>query len=202
MDLGKPGDVDKTDAIGAAKMLGKKAELVNLLERFKSDASQTRHQVRVELGWYDEAAAEVFALVVFVSDCCKSKTLPSVTCSQVLSYCRPASSGTPNGAVLPPSGIREGNHPRQRERGDIQGTGKKTLVIPRPLPLEAYAHFPAALPWSSTSSRVDVTFHLPSFLTQHDRTFFVFFFISFFSVFGGGIDDASCCGEGRCEGVV
>jgi len=67
MDLGKPGEVDETDAIGAAKKTGK-TELVTLLERFKNDAARTRHAMRVELGWYDEAAAEMFALVVFVSD--------------------------------------------------------------------------------------------------------------------------------------
>jgi len=67
MDLGKPGDVLKTDAIGAAKKNGK-AEVATLLERFKSDATRTRHAMRVELGWYDEAAAEMFAIVVFVSD--------------------------------------------------------------------------------------------------------------------------------------
>jgi len=67
MDLGKPGDVEKTDAIGVAK-LREKMEVVNLLERFKSDASKIRHAVRLELDWYDEAAAEMFALVVFVSD--------------------------------------------------------------------------------------------------------------------------------------
>ena len=39
-----------------------------LLERFKSDAAKTRHAMRVEVGWYDELAAEVFALVIFVSD--------------------------------------------------------------------------------------------------------------------------------------
>jgi len=66
MDLGKPGDY-KTDAIAVAKRRGK-AEAVTLLERFKSDAAKTRHAVRVELSWYDEAAAEMFALVVFVSD--------------------------------------------------------------------------------------------------------------------------------------
>ena len=63
----EPGDVDETDAIGVAKKEGE-TEVVTLLERFKSDAAQTRHAVRVELGWYDEAAAEIFALVVFVSD--------------------------------------------------------------------------------------------------------------------------------------
>jgi len=67
MDLGKPGDIDRTDAIGVAKKNGN-AEVVALLERFKSDAAKTRHAMRVELGWYDEAAAEMFALVVFVSD--------------------------------------------------------------------------------------------------------------------------------------
>jgi len=67
MDLGKPGDVGKTDAVGVAKGNGN-TEVETLLERFKSDAAKTRHQVRVELGWYDEAAAERFAMMVFVSD--------------------------------------------------------------------------------------------------------------------------------------
>ena len=67
MDLGTPGDVDKTDAIGAA-MKYDNTEVGTLLERFKSDAAKTRHAMRVELSWYNEAAAEMFALVVFVSD--------------------------------------------------------------------------------------------------------------------------------------
>jgi len=67
MDLGKPGDVDKTDAIGGAKKYGK-TEAVTLLERFKSDPSQTRHAMRVELGLLDDLAAEMFAVIVFVSD--------------------------------------------------------------------------------------------------------------------------------------
>ena len=59
MDLGTPGGVDKTDAIGKAKMIGKyddeakkksKTEVVSLLERFKSDAAKTRSEVRLELG--------------------------------------------------------------------------------------------------------------------------------------------------------
>jgi len=49
MDLGRPGDVEKTDVIGGAKEYGKK-EVVTLLERFKSDASETRSEVRKELG--------------------------------------------------------------------------------------------------------------------------------------------------------
>jgi len=67
MDLWKPGDVFHTDAIGAAKMTGK-TEVVALLERFKENPVETRHAMRVELGLLDALAAEMFALVVFVSD--------------------------------------------------------------------------------------------------------------------------------------
>jgi len=49
MDLGKPGDIKKTDAIGAAKQQDK-TEVVTLLERFKGDAAKTRSEVRKELG--------------------------------------------------------------------------------------------------------------------------------------------------------
>ena len=77
MDLGKPGDVHRTDAIGAAKKAKiyrieterkRQTEVVTLLERFKSDAAQTRYMIRVELGLLDGLAAEMFSLVVFVSD--------------------------------------------------------------------------------------------------------------------------------------
>jgi len=64
--LGEPGDI-LSDAISVAKMNGRD-EVVTLLERFKSDAAQTRLAMRVEPGWYNRAAAEMFALVVFVSD--------------------------------------------------------------------------------------------------------------------------------------
>ena len=66
IDLGKPEEL-RTDAIGVAKRYDK-TEVVTLLERIKSDPARTRHAMRVEVGWYDEAAAEMFALVVFVSD--------------------------------------------------------------------------------------------------------------------------------------
>jgi len=53
---------------------------VVLLKRFRENPVETRHQVRVEIGWYDEAAAEVFALVVFVSDgLLQVKTQPTDT---------------------------------------------------------------------------------------------------------------------------
>jgi len=76
MDLGTPGD-DKTDVIGAAAKVQfweeeaqrrRKREAVTLLERFKENPGETRHATSLELGWYDEAAAEMFAMVVFVSD--------------------------------------------------------------------------------------------------------------------------------------
>jgi len=66
IDLGTPGN-DRTDAIRVAKEYGKKG-VVTLLERFKENPVETRHRVRLELGLVDELAAEMFALVVFVSD--------------------------------------------------------------------------------------------------------------------------------------
>ena len=45
-----------------------KTEVASLLERFKSNPGDTRYSMRVELGLLDELAAEMFALVVFVSD--------------------------------------------------------------------------------------------------------------------------------------
>jgi len=65
MDLGKPGE-SKTDAIGVAKKCGW-TEVVSLLEEFKENPEETRSKVRMEIGC-DEAAAEMFALLVFVSD--------------------------------------------------------------------------------------------------------------------------------------
>ena len=49
INLGKSGDNFKTDAIGTAKQ-EKKTEVVSLLERFKSDPSKTRSEVRLQLG--------------------------------------------------------------------------------------------------------------------------------------------------------
>jgi len=48
MDLGKPGD-EKTDVIWKAKK-ERKTEVVSLLERFRSDATKTRSEMRMELG--------------------------------------------------------------------------------------------------------------------------------------------------------
>jgi len=47
---------------------GSKREVVSLLERFFSNPTQTRHEVRVRLGVLNEVAAEVFALTVFLCD--------------------------------------------------------------------------------------------------------------------------------------
>ena len=43
-------------------------EVVTLLKRFEETPEETRHAVRVELGWHDNLADEMFALVVFISD--------------------------------------------------------------------------------------------------------------------------------------
>jgi hypothetical protein len=66
MDLGQPGN-GKNDAIGNAKRNGK-TEVPSLLERFKMNPDQTRSEIRKELGWFEEMAAEIFALVVFLCD--------------------------------------------------------------------------------------------------------------------------------------
>ena len=83
MDLGQPGDIYKTDAIGGAttpmmeeleteedhqERVSRCEEVVALLERYQENPVETRYAVRVELGCVDELAAETLALVVFVSD--------------------------------------------------------------------------------------------------------------------------------------
>jgi hypothetical protein len=67
MNLAELGDIDKSNAIKVAEREGY-AGLAALLEKFKKNPNETRHAVRVDLGFIDELAAEVFALVVFVSD--------------------------------------------------------------------------------------------------------------------------------------
>jgi len=68
---GIPLNVGRDDA-GAAGVLSPRKhaspEVSGLLERFKRDPAGTRVRIRLELGFYDEEAAQVFALVVFVCD--------------------------------------------------------------------------------------------------------------------------------------
>jgi len=66
MDLGEPGNKE-TDAISIARHK-EETEVATLLERFKENPKETRHAVRGELAWYDPAAAEIFALVIFLAD--------------------------------------------------------------------------------------------------------------------------------------
>jgi hypothetical protein len=40
----------------------------DLARAYQNDPEGTRHQMRLELGWYDERASEIFAPVVFLSD--------------------------------------------------------------------------------------------------------------------------------------
>jgi len=67
MNLGEPGDLGKTDASGAAAKYGH-SDVATLLKRFQENSVKTRQAVRLKIGWYDEAAADMFALMVFVSD--------------------------------------------------------------------------------------------------------------------------------------
>jgi hypothetical protein len=76
MDLGESGN-ENNDAIGGARkeeswmsedLKGNKIKVISLLERFRDHPEEARHGVRVEFGWFDEMAAELFALVVFLCD--------------------------------------------------------------------------------------------------------------------------------------
>ena len=91
-----------------------------LLERFRENPRDTRHVVRIELGFYDDVAAEMFALVVFVSDGLLQAT-------QVLLHRQPTTTRASNGAVLPSGWLREGDYPWQRRRNGFQGAGKEIL---------------------------------------------------------------------------
>ena len=45
-----------------------RTEVVSLLEKFMANPRQARHEVRAKLGFADELAAEIFALMVFLCD--------------------------------------------------------------------------------------------------------------------------------------
>lgn len=64
MELGQTGN--ENDAIEAARK-NNNLHIVILLERFRDNPTQTRSEVRQELGWFG-MEAEVFALVVFLCD--------------------------------------------------------------------------------------------------------------------------------------
>jgi len=66
MYLGESNDWE-TDALYAARR-ERKPEVITLLQRFRENPGVTRYAVGLELGFSEEMAAEVFALVVFVSD--------------------------------------------------------------------------------------------------------------------------------------
>jgi hypothetical protein len=66
MDLGWPG-YDNSDAIGVAMSWGKTL-VVTLLEKFEENPTQTRHEVRLELGCLEAMAAELFSMVIFLCD--------------------------------------------------------------------------------------------------------------------------------------
>ena len=62
MDFGQPGNT-RTDPFIATH-----DEVQEILRRFRDDPEGTRQQVRIEVGWYEELAAEFFAMVVFLCD--------------------------------------------------------------------------------------------------------------------------------------
>ena len=56
-----------SDVIEAARNYSM-TDVADLLERFKENPVKIRHATKLELGFLDELAAEMFAMVVFVSD--------------------------------------------------------------------------------------------------------------------------------------
>ena len=69
LEIAPPGGEGnyKVDAIAAAKRMDR-LEVVALLENFKTQPDQTRYEIRVELGYFDELAANLFALIIFLCD--------------------------------------------------------------------------------------------------------------------------------------
>ena len=51
MNLGKPGDVYKMDAIGRAKQRGR-TDVATLLERFKKNPVETRYSMYASGAWF------------------------------------------------------------------------------------------------------------------------------------------------------
>jgi len=128
MDLGIPEDVDKMDVIGGAKKHGE-TEVVTMLERFKSDDSKTRHVIRVELGLVDELAAEMFALVVFVSDGLLQvkDTTTTTPAARFFGIARRLPLELQMLLCFRQVGS-EGDHPRQRQRGGLQTGGQMDFL--------------------------------------------------------------------------
>lgn len=65
---GKPIDLAAIGSPRHEREDRRNPEVAALFQRLKGNPEQTMHEMRRELGWYDEMAAEGFALVVFLSD--------------------------------------------------------------------------------------------------------------------------------------
>jgi hypothetical protein len=68
MWLGIPGDLWSDAIANAMHYKRSRPWVLDLLVNFRDSPEATRHRVRLELGWYDETASNVFSLVVFLSD--------------------------------------------------------------------------------------------------------------------------------------
>ena len=121
-------------------------------------------------------------------DCCILRQHDHHSCSQVLQYRLTASSGTTNGAVLSPGGIRQGNHPRQRERGGVQGTSREDRVVLNLHRLILNLRQLAALDPQPTSASTSLPLN-PSLLPSSSISFylssviFIYFFFTFETTF-------------------
>ena len=139
MDLGKPGE-ENTDAIQQARWTEwwwsetakeGKAKLATLLEKFKESPEETRYLVKLELGLLDELAAEIFALVVFVSGLSPRRPLHEHPRFQILRHCHSVTPRAPKDAVLPPVWLRQGDHLGKSQRAGLQTPRHVTLPLKR-----------------------------------------------------------------------
>jgi len=61
------GVFDLRESVVSAEQRGL-TDTLHLLRKFETNPDQVREEIRLELDYFEEVAAEVFALVVFVSD--------------------------------------------------------------------------------------------------------------------------------------
>ena len=89
--LRRKGNTGTVKLTRPLKLQENKTEVVSLLERFMANPAQTRHEARVKLRVLEEAAAEVFALTVFLCDELQLKPAPPPLfpcCHPIFHHCQ------------------------------------------------------------------------------------------------------------------
>ena len=97
-------------------------EVVSVLERFLSNPTQTRHEVRVKLGVVDALAADLYAVAVFLCDATSSTQASSSSyplCRSPILYF-PTAHGAADDLVPSCGWVNEAEYSSQRLRGCLQ----------------------------------------------------------------------------------